>query len=92
MNNANIQLTLDRVELRDRFMVICISLFLSSLLSLPTTKTLGMAFRYSEKLKTCNWEMKCLKYMSRNMRSDSWALCKSRNLSNSSRLLVQISI
>ena len=37
-------------------MVIYISLFQSSLLSLPTTKTLSMAFRHSEKLKTCDWE------------------------------------
>ena len=45
---------------------------LSSLLLLPTTKTPSMAFRHSEKLKTRNWEEKCLKYMNRNMRSDSW--------------------
>ena len=73
-------------------MVIYISLFSSSLLSLPATKTLGMAFRYSWKLKTCDWEETCLKYMSWNMRSDSWALSKSRNLSNSSCLLDQIFI
>ena len=51
------------------------SLFLSSLLSLPATKALSMAFRYSEKFKTCDWEEKCLKYMmNRNMWSDSWAI------------------
>ena len=27
--------------------------------------------KHSEKLKTCDWEEKCLKYMNRNMRSDS---------------------
>ena len=53
-------------------MVIYISLFLSSLLSLPATKTPGMTFRHSEKLKTCDWEDKCLKDMNLNMRSDSW--------------------
>ena len=69
-----------------------ISLFLLSLLSLPATNTLGMAFRYSEKLKTCDWEEKCLKYKNQNMRFDSWALCKSRNLSNSSCCLNQVSV
>ena len=49
-----------------------ISLFLSSLLSLPATKTPGMTFRHSEKLKTCDWEDKCLKCMNRNMQSESW--------------------
>ena len=49
-----------------------ISLSLSSLLSLPTTKTPGMAFRHSEKLKTCEWEEEWPKYMTQNMQSDSW--------------------
>ena len=53
-------------------MVIYISLFLSSLLSLPATKTPGMAFSHSERLKTCDCEGKCLKYTNQNMRSDSW--------------------
>ena len=39
------------------------SLFLTSLLSLPTTKTPAMAFRHSEKLKTSDWEEKCLEYV-----------------------------
>ena len=52
--------------------VIYISLFLSSLLLLPTTKTPNMAFRHSEKLKTFDWEEKYLKYMNQNMQSDSW--------------------
>ena len=52
--------------------VMYISLFLLSLLSLPATKTPSMTFRYSEKLKTCDREDKCLKYMNRNMRCDSW--------------------
>ena len=53
--------------------IIYISLFLSSLLLFSTTETSGTAFRHSAKLKTCDWEKKCLKYMSE------------RNLSNSSR-------
>ena len=74
MNNAKIQLTLDPscVNLhKTPSTVIYISVFLSSLLSLLATKTLGMTFRYSEKLKTCDWEEKCLKYMNWNMQSDS---------------------
>ena len=43
-----------------------ISLFLSSVPLLPTTETPGMVFRHSEKLKTCDWEEKCLKYIDRN--------------------------
>ena len=46
--------------------------FLSSPFSLPAPKTPSMVFRHSEKLKTCDWEEKCLKYMNRNKRSDSW--------------------
>ena len=42
-------------------------LLLSSLLSLPATKTPGMTFRLSEKLKTCDWQEKYLKYMDQNM-------------------------
>ena len=81
MNNATIQLTLDpscmtgfSICIKRLSTIIYISLFLSSLLSLPDTKTLGMTFRYSEKLKTCNWEEKCLKYMNQKMRSDSWVI------------------
>ena len=37
-------------------------------LNLHKSPLTGMAFRHSEKLKTCDWEEKCLKYMDRNMR------------------------
>ena len=30
-------------------------------------KTLSMVFRYCEKLKICDWEGKCLKYMNWNL-------------------------
>ena len=61
-------------------MVIYITFPLSSFLSLPTTKTPGMAFRHSEKLKTCDWEEICLKYMNRNMQSDRLAIIQIEKL------------
>ena len=45
----------------------CTYLHLSSLLSLPAAKTPGMVCRHSEKLKTSDFEEKCLKYMNWNM-------------------------
>ena len=73
MNNAKYSLSLNGVAWQvSPLTVIYISLFISSLLSLPATKTPGMTFRHFEKLKTCDWEEKCLKYMNQNMRSDSW--------------------
>ena len=51
--------------------VIYISLLLSSLLLIPATKTRGMALKHSEKLRTCDWEEKCLSYMNWSTRSDS---------------------